>query len=105
MPLNESEQAQMRSILRGKLTTGEDMEAHETTLPPNAFPHPAHHHVHSEMWLRREGTVEFTIPGATRRLSPGGLGLVRSNEEQGIKLVGVGAASCFVVAIGTGVDA
>jgi len=95
---------QTRPIFKGKLATGEQIEAHETTLPPNGYPHPPHHHAHSEMWLIREGTVELTINGANHRLGPGGLGFVRSNEEHGIKNVGTVPATYFVVAVGPGAD-
>jgi quercetin dioxygenase-like cupin family protein len=105
MPVQNSDQAQMRKIIRGKLATGEHIEAHETTLPPNGYPHPPHHHVHSEMWLIREGTVELTINGTSHRLGAGGVGFVHSNEEHGIKNVGTGPATYFVVAIGPGADA
>ena len=105
MPVEDSGHAQMRKIMKGKLATGEHIEVHETTLPPNGAPHPPHHHVHSEMWLVREGTVELTINGATHRLGPGGLGFVHSNEEHGIKNVGTGPATYFVVAIGPKADA
>lgn len=105
MPVQDSGHAQIRNILKGKLATGEHIEAHETTLLPNGFPHPPHHHVHSEMWLIREGTVELTINGATHQLGRGGLGFVRSNEEHGIKNIGTGPATYFVVAIGPGADA
>jgi len=104
LPVQSSDHAQYRQILRGKLATGEQIEAHETTLPPNGFPHPPHHHVHSEMWLIREGTVELTINGTSHRLAAGGLGFVHSNEEHGIKNVGEGPATYFVVAIGPGAD-
>lgn len=104
MPAQSLGHAQIRKILEGKLATGEQIEAHETTLRPNGYPHPPHHHVHSEMWLIREGTVELTINGASHRLGPGGLGFVRSNEEHGIKNVGAGPAIYFVVAIGPGAD-
>jgi len=105
MPVQESNHAQFRSIMKGALATGEHVEAHETTLPPNGAPHPPHRHVHSEMWLVREGTVELTINGATHRLGPGGLGFVHSNEEHGIRNVGAGPATYFVIAIGPGADA
>ena len=104
MPLQGSDHAQVRAILRGKLATGEPLEAHETTLPPNGYPHPPHHHLHSEMWLIREGTVELTINGTTHRLGAGGVGFVHSNEEHGIKNVGTGPATYYVVAIGPGAD-
>jgi quercetin dioxygenase-like cupin family protein len=102
MPVQDFDHAQMRKILKGKLATGELIEVHATTLPPNGYPHPPHRHLHSEMWLIREGTVELTINGASHRLGPGGLGFVHSNEEHGIKNVGTGPATYFVVAIGPG---
>lgn len=104
MPVQNSDHAEVRKIIKGKLATGEHIEAHETTLPPNGFPHPPHHHVHSEMWLIREGTVELTINGTSHRLGAGGVGFVHSNEEHGIKNVGTGPATYYVVAIGPGAD-
>jgi mannose-6-phosphate isomerase-like protein (cupin superfamily) len=93
--------AEFRPILMGKLATGETLEAHETMLPPGGMPHPPHHHVHSEMWLVREGTVEFNVMGKKKNIGPGGLAFVASNEEHGIKNVGTTPAKYFVVAVGT----
>jgi quercetin dioxygenase-like cupin family protein len=104
MPVQNSDHAQIRKITKGKLATGEHVEVHQTTLPPNGYPHPPHHHVHSEMWLVREGTVELTINGTSHRVGAGGIGFVHSNEEHGIKNVGAGSATYYVVAIGPGAD-
>jgi mannose-6-phosphate isomerase-like protein (cupin superfamily) len=97
--------AQIRQILAGKLATGESLETHATTLPPGAMPHPPHHHLHSEMWLVREGTLDLTVTGTTSRLGPGSVAFVRSNEEHGVKNVGTTPADYFVVAIGPGAGA
>jgi quercetin dioxygenase-like cupin family protein len=95
--------AQVREIMKVKLATGEALETHATTLPPGAMPHPPHHHVHSEMFLMREGTLELTVNGKTYPLGPGSVGFVRSNEDHGVKNVGTTPANYFVVEIGLGV--
>ena len=102
LPLHNSNSAAIRSVLKGKLATGESVEVHETTLPPGGAPHPPHRHPHSEMWLIREGTVDITVTDTTTRLGPGSVGFVRSNDEHGIKNVGLTPATYFVVAIGPG---
>jgi len=102
LPVRTPNNAQIRDVLKGKLATGESLEVHETTLPPGGAPHAAHHHVHSEMWLIREGTVELTVNGTSYRLGPGSVGFVHSNDEHGIKNVGTTLATYFVVAVGPG---
>lgn len=104
LPVHVSNGAQFRDMLKGKLATGESLEVHETTLPPGGAPHPPHHHLHSEMWLIREGTVELIVNGTTYRLGPGSVGFVHSNDEHGIRNVGTTPATYFVVAIGPGSD-
>ena len=105
LPVSKSNGAEIRPVLKGKLATTESLEVHETTLPPGAMPHPAHHHVHSEMWLIREGTVQLTINGTSHVMGPGSVGFVHSNDEHGIKNVGTTPATYFVVAVGPGADA
>jgi mannose-6-phosphate isomerase-like protein (cupin superfamily) len=104
LPVQSSNGAQFRAVLRGKLATGESLEVHETTLPPGGAPHPPHHHLHSEMWLIREGTVELMVGGTTWKLGPGSVGFVHSNDEHGIRNIGSAPATYFVVAIGPGAD-
>src|SRR6266576_313803 len=102
LPVHISTTAATCAVLKGKLDTGESLVVHETTLPPGGAPHPPHHHVHSEMWLIREGTVELTVNGTSYRLGPGSVGFVHSNDEHGIKNVGTTPATYFVVAVGPG---
>src|ERR1700676_4526416 len=85
LPIRTPNKAEIRDVLKGKLATGESIEVHETTLPPGGAPHPPHHHEHSEMWLIREGTVEFTVNGASKRAGPGSAAFAASNDEHGIR--------------------
>jgi len=104
LPVQTSNGAEFRAVLKGKLATGESLEVHETTLPPGGAPHPPHHHQHSEMWLIGEGTVELTVNGTRYRIGPGSVGFVHSNDEHGINNPGSTPATYFVVAIGPGAD-
>lgn len=104
LPVHASPTVVTRPILKGKLATGESIEVHETTLPPGGAPHPGHHHVHSEMWLIREGTVEITIEGRAHRLDGGSLAFVRSNEEHAVTNPADKPATYFVVAVGPEAD-
>jgi mannose-6-phosphate isomerase-like protein (cupin superfamily) len=100
MVVTHTAASDMRPIFKGLLATGEHVEVHETTLPAGSAPHPPHHHLHCEMWLVREGTIEITVSGKSAEIGPGSAGFAASNEEHGIKNLGSTPATYFVVAIG-----
>lgn len=73
-----------RSILKGTLHNGFALEVHETELPPGGAPHAPHRHIHEEMFVVLEGSVDFMVNGATTRLGPGSAGIAASNDLHGI---------------------
>jgi mannose-6-phosphate isomerase-like protein (cupin superfamily) len=93
--------AATRPVLRGVTPTGETIELHETTLMPGQMPHPAHKHVHTELMLIREGTVEFIMGDRSEQVGPGGVCYAASNTMHGLKNIGSTPANYFVIAIGT----
>lgn len=100
LPVKTNKENQTRPVLDGMTHAGCALEVHLTSLPPGGMPHPPHHHVHEEMLLVQEGTMEVTIMGKKARLGPGSVGFVHSNEEHGWQNVGDTRAQYFVVAIG-----
>ena len=90
----------MRSVLEGATHAGVPIELHITELAPGEAPHPPHHHVHEEMILILEGTVEVTILDHHATLGPGSSAFVASNDHHGWRNVGSGAARYFVLALG-----
>lgn len=89
-----------RAVLDGKTRSGYSIEMHETELAPGMAPHAPHKHVHEEMVLLREGTMEVTIAGRVSTLGAGSVAYVSSNEEHGWRNVGSTRAHYFVLALG-----
>lgn len=100
MTIRKNGANEMRPVLSGNLHDGGFVEVHQTRLAPGAMPHPPHHHLHEEMFLIREGTIEVTINGQTTRMGPGSVGFAGSNDEHGVRNIGTTPAEYFVVALG-----
>lgn len=100
LPVHERNGNQSRAILSGELHNGCSIEVHQTRLAPGNMPHAPHHHVHEEMFLIREGTLQVTINGHATRLGPGSVGFVGSGDEHGIRNAGTTPAEYFVVELG-----
>ena len=88
-----------RAILDGKTHTGFRIEIHESELGAGLAPHPPHTHVHEELMLVREGTMEITIKGVAEKLGPGSVAYVASNEEHGWRNVGTTRAVYTVITL------
>jgi quercetin dioxygenase-like cupin family protein len=88
-----------RPMFDGKTHTGDRVEMHQTELAPGMAPHPPHHHVHEEMILVWQGTVEVTISGKSTTLGPGSAAYVASGEEHGWRNIGTTQAHYFVMTL------
>ncbi len=100
LPVRMSGANKQRAVFDGPTHTGFIVEMHETELPPGQMPHASHRHVHEELLILREGTVEVTIEGKTTRIEPGSVAYVASNEEHGWRNVGTTPAKYYVIGIG-----
>lgn len=100
LPVSVNGLNRARAILKGETHAGFPIELHETELAPGERPHPPHHHIHEEMVMLREGTLEVTIGGQSASLGAGSVAYVASNEEHGWRNVGAAHARYFVLALG-----
>jgi quercetin dioxygenase-like cupin family protein len=90
-------QAGTKGILRaGNI----QLEIHETRQEVGAPHEPEETHLHSELWLVREGTVELTVNGVPHRMVAGDIGICVAGDKHYIQNAGDTPASYFVVAVG-----
>jgi mannose-6-phosphate isomerase-like protein (cupin superfamily) len=99
-PVRPSGPARQRRILEGETHTGLPIELHQTELPAASGSHPPHRHAHDELLMIREGTLEVTIAGKATVLGPGSVAYFASNDEHGLRNVGVTPAQYFALALG-----
>lgn len=99
-PVRMNGDGKSRQILKGTTHSDFLVDLHATEMPPGGMPHPAHRHVHEEMFFVRSGTMEVTIEGKATRLGPGGVAFIKSNELHGVHNVGTTTAHYFVLALG-----
>ena len=100
LPVKVNKTSKGRAVLRGDTHSGYPVELHLTELDPGQAPHAPHRHVHEEIFMLREGTVDMTISGKTTQLGPGSVAYIASNELHGLINSGTEAAHYFVIALG-----
>jgi quercetin dioxygenase-like cupin family protein len=100
LPVKQNGQNASRAIMNGLTHSAFAVEVHETDLAPGEAPHAPHHHVHEEMVIVVEGTIEFTVNGTPSRLGPGSVAYAASNDEHGQRNVGDVRARYVVVTLG-----
>ena len=90
-----------RPYLSGMLAAGNlRLEMHTSTQEPGAPHEPIGTHLHNEIWLVREGTVQLTTNGVGRRMVAGDVGICVAGDQHFIENVGETKASYFVVTVG-----
>lgn len=86
-----------RQFLQAPTPTLDELELHVTTLNPGEAPHPPHQHPDEELIIIKEGTVESTVNGITKRVGPGSVIFQASDQLHGIRNVGTTKAVYHVI--------
>lgn len=86
-----------RNIFDTPTATLEKFESHITTLNAGETPHAPHQHPDEELIIVKDGTVEVMQNGQTQRVGPGSVIFQASNQEHGLRNVGQGQATYYVI--------
>jgi quercetin dioxygenase-like cupin family protein len=87
--------------LSGMLKAGNiRLEMHESTIEPGAQHEAVGTHLHSEIWLVREGTGELTTNGVARTMVAGDVGICVAGDKHFIANTSNKPVTYFVVTVG-----
>jgi len=90
-----------RAVADRPTATLKNLECHVTSLRPGMASHAPHRHPDEEIILVKEGTIEATINGRAQRAGTGSVIFYASNDEHGMKNVGDGVATYYVLRVVT----
>jgi mannose-6-phosphate isomerase-like protein (cupin superfamily) len=77
-----------RQFFNGATHEGFNLEAHETILGPGTETHSPHKHLHEEIVIVVEGTVDWYLEGRTERVEAGSGMYFGSNQMHSIRNAG-----------------
>lgn len=97
IPAEPNKTGSTRTFLKGRTPTLESLEVHVTTLNPGQAPHPPHQHPNEELVIVKEGTIEVLNNGEWKKIGPGSVFFIASNELHGVRNPGPEAATYHVV--------
>ena len=100
LPVRVNGENKSRAVMKGETHSGFQIELHMTELGPGQAPHPPHKHVHEELLMLKDGSLDVTVNGQTTRVTAGSIVYVASNEMHGWRNPGEGPAQYFVIALG-----
>jgi XRE family transcriptional regulator, regulator of sulfur utilization len=86
-----------RQFFQSPTATLDELECHVTTVNPGEAPHAAHKHADEELVIVKEGILESTFNGQTRRLGPGSVIFLAANEMHGFRNAGQTPATYHVI--------
>jgi len=100
LPVRQGKTSKARDVFNGRTTRGLAIELHMTEIPAGEAPHDPHRHVHEEILLLLEGTLETVIEGKRSEIGPSCVAYIASNEMHGWRNTGKTPARYYVFTLG-----
>ncbi len=104
IPYTGDDKKKGRRFFLGATHTGFQVECHETVLGPGLETHPPHQHVHEEIMIVVEGTVEANMDGVKKTVPAGSVVVFGSNQMHNARNVGTVPSRYYIVEL-RGTDA
>ena len=92
-----NDQKKGRQFFTGETHGGFNLEVHETILGKAVETHAPHKHVHEEIIVVVEGTVETFVEGKTETVEAGSVIYFGSNQMHSARNVGTGPSRYYVI--------
>jgi quercetin dioxygenase-like cupin family protein len=97
IPAEPNKTGSTRTFFKGRTATLDNLEVHVTTLNPGQAPHTPHQHPNEELVIVKEGTIEALVNGEWKKIGPGSVFFIASNQMHGVRNPGPGNATYHVV--------
>ena len=101
LEVKSTKTGERRAVFDSPTATFAHFECNVTTLNPGEIPHAAHHHPDEEIVIVKDGTLQVEINGAAHRAGPDSIVFYGSGDEHGMKNIGPGPATYYVVRVVT----
>ena len=97
IPVKETKTGASRDFFRAPTATLDQLECHVTTVNAGEASHAAHSHPEEELIIVKEGVLEATQNGETKRAGAGSIIFEASNELHGLRNAGDKPATYYVI--------
>jgi quercetin dioxygenase-like cupin family protein len=97
IPYKGDDQKKAREFFTGETHGGFNLQMHETILGKGVETHPPHKHVHEEIIIVVEGTVETYVEGKTEVVETGSVIFFGSNQMHNARNVGTIPSRYYVI--------
>jgi quercetin dioxygenase-like cupin family protein len=97
IPYEGNQQKKGRRFFYGPEHSGFNLEMHETILGAGTQTHSPHKHLHEEIVIVVEGTLEAYLDGKTEAAEAGSVIFLGSNQMHSVRNVRTTPSRCYVV--------
>jgi mannose-6-phosphate isomerase-like protein (cupin superfamily) len=97
MPYKGDDKKRSREFFLSQTHGGFKVELHETNLGPGIEAHPPHQHIHEEIMVVTEGSLEANMNGVKTTVPAGSVLVFGSNQPHNVRNPGAVTAKYYVI--------